>query len=257
MWRDHTRVIFTHNVKLMGADPAPIVATTLMPLVLMAFLQGTGRSVLEAEGYVGVNGAEQVVPGMAVLFSFFGIIFVGIGFFTEHGWGTWDRLRASPAPLFAILVGKMLPPGLVIFVQLAVLFGAGTILFGFQINGALTALVAMMVASTVFLLALSMMCVSLFRTINQLSAAANVGAMAVAGLGGALAPLSAMPDWARAVAPLSPAYWMLDGFRSVVLDRGGWSDIAVPVAILAATSVACVTVAAVRFRPTDTKVWTQ
>lgn len=28
----------------------------------------------------------------------------GIGFFAEHGWGTWDRLRSSPALLFEILV---------------------------------------------------------------------------------------------------------------------------------------------------------
>lgn len=250
-----TAALFGHNLRLLLADPAPMVVTTLMPLVLMAFLQGTGGAVLEAEGYVGVTGAEQVVPGMAVLFAFFGVTYLGIGFFAEHGWGTWDRLRSSPALLFEILVGKMLPSGLVILAQVAVLFGAGALLFGLRINASIAALVAMMLASTVFLLALSMMCVSVFRTINQLSAAANVGAMVVAGLGGALAPLSVMPTWAQGIAPASPAYWALQGFRAVVLEGGGWSEIAIPVLVLAGASVVCGVIAALRFRPTDAKVW--
>jgi ABC-2 type transport system permease protein len=250
-----TAAIFGHNLKLLLADPAPMVVTTLMPLVLMAFLQGTGRAVLEAEGYAGVTGAEQVVPGMAVLFAFFGVTYLGMGFFAEHGWGTWERLRSSPARLFEILVGKLLPSGLVILAQVAVLFGAGALLFGLRITGSITALVIMMLASTIFLLALSMLCVSIFRTINQLSAAANVGAMVVAGLGGALAPLSVMPTWAREIAPISPAYWSLQGFRAVVLEGGGFPEIANAVLILAGTSIACGIIAALRFRPTDAKVW--
>jgi hypothetical protein len=65
------------------------------------------------------------------------------------------------------------------------------------------ALVLMMLTGTVFLTCLSMLAVAVFRTINQLSAAANVGAMVLCGIGDALAPLSAMPTGAGPRSPQS------------------------------------------------------
>ena len=108
---------------------------------------------------------------------------------------------------------------------------------------------------TVFLVSLSMACVALFRTLNQLSAAVNVGAMVLGGLGGALAPVAVLPSWARAVAPLSPAYWALEGFRTVTLDDGTLTDVLVPVAALLGASALATLVAARRFRVSDEKDW--
>lgn len=247
--------LFRQNLLLLLADPGPIVVTTLMPLVLMAFLQGMGRAVLQAEGFTGASGAEQVVPGMAVLFAFFGVGYLGMAFFQEHGWGTWQRLRASAARPSEILLGKMLPSALVILAQLGVLFGAGILLFGLQVRGSIGGLAVMLVAATVFLVGLSMLCVAVFRTINQLMAAVNVGAMVVAGLGGALAPLSVLPGWARAVAPASPAYWALEGFRAVVLEGSGVSGTLIPAGVLLAFAALAAAGSAVRFRFADEKVW--
>lgn len=250
-----TAALVRHNTQLMLADPAPIVVSTLMPLVLMAFLQGMGQSVLVREGFTDASGAEHVVPGMAVLFSLFGVIHLGMSFFQEHGWSTWERLRASHASSLDILVGKMLPPALVVLAQGIVLFGAGVLLFDLEISGSPAALVVMLLVSTVFLVALSMLCVAVFRTINQLSAAANVGAMVLGGLGGALAPVSALPAWAQAIAPLSPAYWSLAGFRAVILDGGGMAAIAVPVSVLLVVAALATTLTTTRFRLADEKVW--
>ena len=250
-----TMAIVRHNTELLLADPAPIIITTLMPLILMTFLQGMGQSVLSSEGFTGATGAEHTVPGMAVLFSLFGVIYLGMAFFQEHGWGTWDRLRSSPAGSMEILIGKMLPSAIVILVQTVMLFASGALLFGLEIEGSMLALAVMVAATTVFLIALSMLCVAVFTTINQLSAAANVGAMVLGGLGGAIAPVSVLPVWAQTIAPVSPAYWSLDGFRTIILEGGGLRSILVPVVILLGFSVVAATVAATQFRFTDEKVW--
>jgi ABC-2 type transport system permease protein len=255
MLRDRVTPILRHNVALLRADPAPIVVTTLMPIVLMAFLQGMGRAVLQSDGYGDATGAEHVVPGMAVLFAFFGVTFVGMSFYTEHGWATWQRLRASQARPLEILLGKMLPSAAVIAVQTLVLFSAGWLLFGLPWPASPLALALMMLTSTVFLTCLSMLAVAVFRTINQLSAAANVGAMVLCGIGGALAPLSVMPAWAQAVAPVSPAYWALEGYRRVVLEDAGASQILVPATVLVALAALAAVAAARRFRFDDEKVW--
>lgn len=252
---NRTVALIRHNSKLLLADPAPIIVSTLMPLVLMAFLQGMGQSVLAREGFTDASGAEHVVPGMAVLFSLFGVIYLGMAFFQEHGWSTWDRLRASRAGSLEILAGKMIPSAGVILVQSLVLFAAGVLLFDLTINGSIAALATMIVVTTIFLMALSMLCVAVFTTINQLSAAANVGAMILGGLGGALAPVSVLPSWAQTIAPVSPAYWSLEGFRAVILDGGGIGSIVTPSIILLAISAVAATIASVRFRFTHEKVW--
>ena len=252
---DRTLTIARHTSRLLLADPVPIVVTTLMPVLLMAFLQGMGRSVLVGEGFPDANGAEQVVPGMAVLFGLFGVMYVGMAFFAEHGWGTWERLRASHATAPEILLGKLVPPALVLLLQTVVLFAAGVVLFGLQVRGSMTALTAMVLATTTFLVAISMLAVAMLRTVNQLSAAVNIGAMVLGGLGGALAPVSVLPAWARAVAPLSPAYWSLEGFRAVTLEGAGLGAVAGPVAVLLGCSVLAAVVAGRRFRVTDAKDW--
>ena len=250
-----SRSLMILNWRLLLADPAPIVVTTLMPIVMMAFLQGTGRAVLRGEGFSDANGAEIVVPGMAVLFAFFGVAFIGTAFFAEHHWGTWERLRASQARPLEVVLGKILPSAALMLGQLVVLFVVGVVAFGLRIHGSILGLGLMMIASIAMLVALSMLFTAVLRTANQLMAAVNLAAMVLAGLGGALAPVDVLPDWARALAPLSPAYWMLDGFRSVVLEPGGLGAAIGPAAVTLAFAAVAAAISVWRFRLTDDKVW--
>jgi ABC-2 type transport system permease protein len=250
-----SRTLVTHNWRLLMADPGPILITTLMPIVMMAFLQGTGRAVLRGAGYQAASGAEAVVPGMAVLFAFFGVGFIGTGFFSEHGWATWDRLRASSASSIEIVLGKILPSAALMLVQLVVMFLAGAVLFGLHVNGSLAGVAVMMLVSVAVLVAISMLFTAVLKTANQMMAVVNLAAMVLAGIGGALAPVDALPDWARALAPLSPAYWMLAGFRAVVLESGGLAAVVVPAAVTLAFAGGAAAIAVWRFRITDEKVW--
>lgn len=93
-----------------------------MPLVLMAFLAPGSKALLQAQGYAHAGGAEQAVPGMTVMFSFFVIGVIGIQFYREQGWGTWDRLRIASGTM-EILIGKIAPGLLLLLAQLVVVFG--------------------------------------------------------------------------------------------------------------------------------------
>ena len=87
----------------------------------------------------------------------------------------------------------------------------------------------------------------------QLNALANLGAIVLAGIGGALAPSTALPGWAKAIAPITPSYWAMRGFRSVILGPGGLADVVTPIAVLLAFAAAFVMVAAARFRVEEPK----
>ena len=59
----------------------------------------------------------------------------------------------------------------------------------------------------------------------------------------------------QTIAPASPAYWSLEGFRAVILDGGGMRSIVTPSVILLGISVVAAPIAATRFRFTDEKEW--
>jgi len=245
--------IARHEFRVLRSDPVFFVIFTAMPLAVMAFVKPSFRFALVAQGHPGVNGAEQAVPGMTVMFALFLMGNVGFSFFREHGWGTWERLRASWATPTQIMVGKVAVPLFQAVVQLVVLFGLGGALYSLHVRGSLIALTAVAGAFCVCVVALGLALLAICQTVLQLNAIANLGAIVLAGIGGAIAPATALPGWARTVAPATPSYWAMRGFRSVILDGGGLGDVALPAVVLLAFAAAFFFVAAVRFRFEQTK----
>ncbi|MDQ3106620.1 MAG: ABC transporter permease [Actinomycetota bacterium] len=244
-----------HEFRTMLSDKASLLTLTLMPLVMMAFFKPLARLAL-ARDNPGVNGSEFTVPAMTTMFAFFLVGFVGFSFFAEHQWNTWERLRASQASNVEILVGKITPAFILCLVQQAVLFAAGYVLFGLRIRGSVIGVVLICIALSLCLVSVGVLMAAVMRTQQQLNAISNLGAMVLAGVSGALVPLSVLPDWARAVAPVAPQYWAMRGFQSAILgDSGrGISPVFLPVAVLLAFALVLGALALFRFRFDDVKV---
>jgi ABC-2 type transport system permease protein len=88
----------------------------------------------------------------------------------------------------------------------------------------------------------------------QLNAATNLGAMLLGGIGGAVTPVYLLPLWAQRIAPATPTYWAMRGFRSVIIDGGGFASIALPVGILAVFSAGFTIIAAKQFGVEEAKL---
>jgi ABC-2 type transport system permease protein len=201
-----------NTIKLYLSDPAPLMVFIFMPLGLMAFLAPASRALLQAKGYAHAGGAEQAVPGMTVMFSFFVIGVIGVQFYREQGWGTWDRLRIASGTI-EILIGKIAPGLLLLLVQLVVVFATGGLLFHLHVAGSVAALVLIAIGFAVCIMAMTMMLIAWCKTLDQLNVLANVCAVVLSGLGGSFAPVSELPHWAQAAARASPAYWAMQGMR--------------------------------------------
>lgn len=252
----HSAAIARNDLRMVRRDPTQLVIFTAMPLVAMAFVKPAFRADLVLQGVKGANGAEQAVPGMAVMFAFFLVGNVGLYLFSEHGWNTWDRLRTTEASTAQILIGKTVTPFLVIAVQLSVLFGVGAPLYGLRVEGQPLALVPVAIALAICLIALGYLLFAISKTLLQLNTLATLGAIVLAGLGGAMTPLSVLPRWARAVAPATPGYWAMRGFRGVILDGAGFRGVAPSVAALLALAVVFGLLAMVRFNASEAKLGT-
>ena len=130
-----------NDLRILRSDPVFFIVFTAMPLVLMAFVKPSFRFALIAAGQKGANGAEQAVPGIAVMFSLFLVGNVGFTFFREHGWGTWDRLRCSSCTSIDLIVGKSVAPLVQSFAQLAILFGVGGVIYDLTVRGSFVGLI--------------------------------------------------------------------------------------------------------------------
>jgi ABC-2 type transport system permease protein len=226
----------------------------VFPLFLMAFLKPTFALALTAHGYTGANGAEQAVPGEAVVNGFYIVGMTSFAFFVEHGWNTWDRLRASEATSSEIIVGKALPFLAVSASQFLIVLAIGVPLFHLHSRGPFAALVPLIATFAICLVTLGVMITSLCRTVQQVSAFAFGGLILFGALGGALVPVAVLPGWAHAVAPATPTYWVMRGFGSVILDGHSFRAILLPCLILVGMSLAFAGVSLRRFRFTDAKV---
>lgn len=242
------------QVRIIAKDPWFLVVMFGMPLAVMPIFRETMELSLEASGFTGATGAEQVVPGQTIVFGTFVASSVSFAVFREHGWKTWDRLRASAITPRQLLAGFSIPwIGVHTIYQLA-LFGVGFAFIQLHFNGGSpVAMFLVIVSFACCLIALILLVTTTLRTVNQVQVLTNLGAMDMGGIGGAFVPLEQLPGWAQAIAPATPAYWAMQGHRAVFLEQGGVGDVLVPVAVLLGIAVVVAWLASIRFRVDETK----
>lgn len=189
------------------------------------------------------------------MFATFTGSFAGFTFFREHGWHTWERLRASQATTPDIMIGKLAPTLIIAAAQMSALFGLGVVLFDLNIAGSLIALSLVLLAFSLSMLSFGMAVMSLSRTSLQLNTYVNLAGIVFAGVGGALVPLNVLPDWVQTLARLTPTYWAMRGFLDVILEGAGTSGVALPTLALVGFTALFTLVAATRFRVEESKVY--
>ena len=186
--------LWRHEGRLLRRQAPIFAGAVIMPLIVMVFLRPTFRVALAARGYPDATGAEQAVPGVAVMFSFFMVGLVALAFLREHGFGTWDRLRASSAAPWEVIVGKLGPLAVVAGLQQGLLFAVGVLGAGLEISGSAIALALVASALVASVLGMGVMFMALCSTQQQIALVQAVGTMVFAGLGGAFSPPSLTPN---------------------------------------------------------------
>lgn len=250
------RAILALDFLRMRTDPAPLMVLMLLPLLMMAAITPLTRALLRSNGFPHATGAEQSVPGMAIMFSFMPIVLLGASFFREHDWHTWERLRASPARAFEIVIGKALPIYSFSITQLAVVWLIGVWLFGLQSAGPGSVLATGMITASLSFatVGVGVALVSLCRTVDQLGITANFASLILGGLSGAFMPLNLQPAWVGKVAHIAPQYWAMSAYRAVILDGQGLRSVAPACGMVLAFGLVGFCIAAMKFRMADVKV---
>lgn len=177
--------------------------------------------------------------GFALLFSAYSIVF-GIGeILNDKAHHTWDRLLQSPVTTAAILAGNTLTTVLVGFMQMAIIFIGGQILFGIEFGSNLPVILLISFGFIFSLTGLGLFLASILKTHGQLSATTPILLTSFAMLGGCMWPLEIVTSKILlALSTITPHRWALEAVENIMLKGLGVSSIYLPVSILFAMGLA-------------------
>jgi ABC-2 type transport system permease protein len=211
MLHDSTRrtaALIRLNTVLLIRDPGPLISRLIPPLVFATILRPLYQA---AQG--SAQGTTQAVISALVTFSLLAMSIVGSSVITERVWHTWERLRTTTARPSELIVGKAVPIMVTLFAQQAIILAFGILVLGMPATNLLLC-TTLLVFWTLALLAIGAAVGVLARSYGELAAAYDIGGILLSALGGALVPLTVMPEWVKTVAPVSPGYWATSGIQS-------------------------------------------
>ena len=227
--------LIRHNAVLLLRDPGALASRLILPLAFLVLLHPLYEA---AQGRSA--GISQAVIATLVTFSLLGLSIVGGSILTDRMGRTWERVRATAARPAEALAGKALPILGALLAQQVLIIGFGVLVLGLTVTS-LPLLGLAVLAWTLTLLGLGAMIGVLARSLSELSAAYDIGAMLLSSLGGALVPLASMPVWIRHVAPASPGYWAVAALQAALHDEASRTLLACAVLAGFAAAAALVT----------------
>lgn len=223
-----------HNLLIRRRDPGQFISYLVMPMVLMVVLKPLYIRAVE-------GGATQMVTGLMVMFSVFAVAIVGSSIMAERQWNTWDRIRITRAGTTELLLGKLIPVYLLMVVQQTMLLVFGTLAVGLEPPPSWWMPLVAILLWAFTLLCLGAALATLARSLGELGVIADVSALVLSSLGGALVPVSLMPGWLQVAAHFSPGYWGLELIQAAF--RGDLAAMLVPVLVLVAIAALAAAVA--------------
>ena len=182
--------------------------------------------------------------GFSLTFVFFLATHLAVSMVDERQAGTLRRLRATPTPPGAILLGKSLPYLFLAIVQPVVLFSVSNALFDVDVGSAPLALGMVMLCAAASVAGLGILLAALVKTKRQAYCASATLVTAMAIVSGCIAPHVTLPGIKYA----TPHYWALLGFQNVILRGTGFSGVLLPCGVLLAFALVFFAIGARAFR---------
>jgi ABC-2 type transport system permease protein len=197
-----------------------------------------------------LKSVTYVVPGLfGVILMAFPPLLTALAITREKETGTIQQIFASPLSPAQFLAGKLIPYGLIAFVQILMVIAVGFLWFDVPMRGSLPLLLAAGLIYVFCTVGLGLLVSTVTR--SQLVAmllALILTLMPSFLFSGFLFPIFTMPYVLQLYTRLFPAQYFVDLSRSVVLKGAGLPDIWVSSALLLAYTAGIFALAVWRFR---------
>lgn len=170
------------------------------------------------------NAFAQSLPGMMAQFAIAGLMGAAEIIIQERKSGALDRMMSMSVRRGAVLAGHWLAMFGMIFLQFIVLVTFGQIFLQLNFLASPLATLALSVASCAFVASLGLLIGVLAKMPEQSTIFALIPMFIFSGLGGAWVPLDILGESVQKIARFTPVYWIMTGFRDVLLRGAGLTE---------------------------------
>ncbi len=161
------------------------------------------------------------IPGLTVAFAFFLIGTMASTLLQEKEEGTFRRLISSPMPRGAIITGKILAYMGIVFLQVIVMFTAGSVFFKMPFGEAPGALVLLTLVLALVSASMGILLGTFCHSSKQADQLGMVLGFVLLALGGTFFPFWKTPGLMGILCRFTPSAWAIEAYMGVFVD--GWT----------------------------------
>jgi ABC-2 type transport system permease protein len=191
-----------------------------------------------------MESANLFVPGLiALVVTIVSAMMTAVAITREKEMGTLEMLLVSPVRPSTIVLGKVVPYAVLGLVNIGIVLGAATFVFGVPVRGSLWLLLAQCLLYVVTTLALGIMISTASRTQRAAMMAALGGLLLpTIMLSGFIFPVDSLPAPLRLISAVVPARWFLVIVRGIMLKGSGLEVLWQETVILAGLTLLLLTI---------------
>ena len=237
MYRVEQRIFFR--------SPDVILFCLAMPLVVFLVISMiTGEKSAADSGLTYLQSAYVALSTVGICCSAF--MSIPITMVELRSQGILRRMYCSPCSPARLLACDTLCSGVIAAVSTLILSAAAVLIFGYRMAGNVLIYIALWLLTMVSMFSIGLMVASLCRSTKSMNVATSLLYFPMLLFSGATIPAEVFPGALRAVAEWMPLGVGIKLLKSV--SMGCYDNIIVPVAVLTAIAVICITVAVKTFR---------
>ena len=210
-----TWVLFIHYEKLLIRNPYWILAALFQPICYLYLFAPLLKNALSGAGHGTVSSINTFTPGLLVMVSLFGVMFVGFGMIDYLRSGVIERLRVTTASRLALLLGLVMRDVVTLLVQtvivilLALPLGLTISPIGMILTALMMILIGLCMSPVSYALALTV------KSEDALGPILNFFSQPMLLLSGVLLPLTLAPIWLKNVSLFNPLKYVVDAARAI------------------------------------------
>lgn len=207
-----------------------------IPENIQTELKGKGRDIVSLPASSGENAqipnsTQHNVPAWSIFAMFFMVISLGGNLVKERLSGSFIRLQTIQSAFFLVIVSKIVVYLFVSLSQLFFLFCLGIFVFPHiglpQLNlpPAILPIIVVSVLSALAAISYALMVGTYAKTQEQANGFGAISIIIFAAIGGIWVPSFVMPEYLQSIGMISPLHWCIEGFYSLFLKNGAWSEL--------------------------------
>jgi len=229
-------------------------ATTVLRATLEQRAQGNAATLpLEVRTQVWYNpdlvSAYFMIPGLiGMILQYLAVILTSTAIVRERERGTIEQLIITPIRSWELIVGKLLPYVLIMFLDLLLILVLGTLTFKMPINGSVLLMLVLAGLFLVTTLGIGLLISTVARTQFEAMMMAVFIALPAIFLSGFFFPLAAMPPFLQALSYLVPLRYFLIIVRAILIKGVGLAAVTHEVLALIVFGFVVMGIAVLRFR---------